>query len=146
MTNSVVSAAPARDAAFHLDVQLDHPIDQVWAALTRKQIIDKYYFVPVNADIAHVGAEIAYGPPGTTMIAGVVRDIAAPRLLVHTFRFDSDPIGTDTVVTYRLVEAGKGVRLEIVHAGYAVDSQGYADIAGGWPIIAERLKATLDRR
>ena len=131
---------------FHLAVDLAHPIEVVWGALTQKSVVDTYYLAPLRSDVGGVGTEISYGPPDAKLIAGTVLTSDAPRLLSHSFRFGGDTASPDTTVTYRLERTAKGTRLEILHAGYPIDSQGYADVAGGWPVIADGLKSVLDSR
>jgi len=48
---------------FTIAVTLDHPIADVWQAITRKKLVDGYYLAPLWADITSIGAEINYGPP-----------------------------------------------------------------------------------
>ena len=136
------SATPA-DAPFVHEIVLARPIATVWTALVRKDIVDKYYLAPLGADIATVGSEVFYGLPSNKMIVGTVLAVEAPTRLVHTFRFASDS-GPDTTVTYALAATGSGTVLRIEHRGYPDPSQGYSDIAMGWPIIAGRLKALLE--
>lgn len=119
------------------------PIGVVWAAITRKELIDKYYFLPIGADITAPGAEIYYGPPSQKLITGTVIAVEAPHSLQHSFRFAEEADKAETMVTYTLAAAGTGTHLRIEHCGYAVDSQGYADISGGWPIIVDGLKAVV---
>ena len=146
MTTRTMLTAEIASPAFRSEVILEHPLDVVWGALTRKALIDRYYLAPIRTDITAAGAEIIYGPPEAKLITGVVSVFEAPRLLVHSFRFDGDTDSPDTTVTYRLTAAGQGTRLELIHAGYEVPSQGYADIEGGWPVILDRLKTLLDAR
>ena len=131
--------------AYVLDVTFDQPIETVWAAITKKELIDKYYFSPVNADVTQVGAEIFYGPAAHKLILGKVLALDAPSLFKHSFRFAEEADTSETTVIYTLSSEAKGTRLHIEHQGYAANSQGYADIEGGWPVIAGGLKAVLEK-
>lgn len=137
-------SAQAQTEAFTREVSLRHPIEAVWAAVTRKELVDKYYFVPLGADISQAGVEIFFGPPNNKAIVGTVVAYEPPRLLRHTFRFVGDDKSPDTTVTYTLTSEPGGTRLHLEHRGYPVDSQGYADISGGWPVLLDGLKAVLD--
>ena len=138
--------APATrpDGMFCLELALNHPIDAVWAAITKKSLVDRYYFAPLGADVGAAGSAIVYGLPASPLIIGRVIAIEAPCRLAHSFRFIEEADTTATVVEYTLVAHNQGTRLRIEHRGYSPNSQGYADIAGGWPIIADRLQALLD--
>jgi uncharacterized protein YndB with AHSA1/START domain len=142
-----LAASPEQDASapYVLEVTLDHSASAVWDAITQKSLIDKYYFVPVSADMSRAGAAFYYGPAGQKLITGVVTAVEPTRLLQHSFRFAEEADTANSVVTYTLTPDGKGTRLRIEHGRYALDSQGYADISGGWPVIVERMKTVLAR-
>jgi uncharacterized protein YndB with AHSA1/START domain len=141
---AIVAGASNPPAAYRLALDLAHPPETVWAALTQKARIDRYYLAPIWSDVGCAGSEMVYGPPGARLIEGAVLEADAPRRLRHTFRFAGADAGPYTTVTYRLEPTATGTRLEIHHAGYPRDSQGHADISGGWPVIAEKLKVYLD--
>ena len=139
-----VDTATAQPKPFVHEIALAHPVATVWAALTHKALVDKYYFAPVGADISQAGTEIYYGLPDGKLITGTILKIQPPALLVHTFRFVGDETSPETTVTYSLAANGIDTTLRVEHRGYPVPSQGYADISGGWPIIFDRLAALLD--
>lgn len=141
---SDATASPSAPEPFVHDVLLDHPPGAVWAAITRKELVDRYYFAPLGEDVVRAGADIYYGLPTNKMIVGSIVACEPPRQLVHTFRFVGDDESPDTVVTYALEPSGAGTRLRVEHRGYATDSQGYADVSMGWPIILDQLKDLLD--
>ena len=138
-------AAEKSQNAFVLDVVLNQPIEKVWNAITKKSLVDKYYFSPINADISTVGADIYYGTASRKLIIGTITALEVPRLLMHSFRFAEEADTTETTVTYALTADGMKTRLHLEHRGYAANSQGYADISLGWPIIIDGLKSVLDR-
>ena len=144
--NSNASAKDGDGNTYVLDVAFEQPVEAVWAAITQKQLIDQYYFSAVNADITQVGAEIFYGAAEHKLITGRVVALEAPRLLKHTFRFAEEADTSETIVTYALAGDGTGPRLHLEHHGYAANLQGYADIAGGWPIIVGGLKGVLEKK
>ena len=140
---TAVLAADAERDTYVIDALFEAPVEAVWQALTKKSLIDRYYFVPIGADITRAGDDIFYGSPADKLIVGHVLAVDGPRLLRHTFRFTEEADTTKTVVTYTLEAVGTGTRLRIEHRGYAANSQGYADIAGGWPIIVNGMKSVL---
>ena len=143
MLQTDAAAKPPSEPFVH-EIVLAQPMATVWEALTRKAIVDTYYFAPLGADISQAGTEIYYGPVDGKMITGTVVKLQPPALLVHTFRFVGDTVSPETTVTYSLAANGSGTTLRVEHRGYPVPSQGYADISGGWPIIFDRLAALLD--
>ena len=132
--------ATASDDVFTMTVTIDRPADAVWRALTRKRHVDRYYLAPLGADITAAGGDLYYGTDDNRMIVGKVVTLNTPRELSHTFRFAGNPDAGDSLVTYRLSESGGKTRLTVEHSGYARDSQHYADISMGWPIILNGLK------
>ena len=143
MLQADADAKPPSEPFVH-EIALAQPVATVWAALTRKALVDKYYFAPLGADISQAGTEIYYGLPNGKMITGTILKFQPPALLVHTFRFAGDMVSPETTVTYSLAANGNGTTLRVEHRGYPIPSQGYADISGGWPIIFDRLAALLD--
>ena len=134
----------ASEAMFMHQVTIKKPIDDVWGALVSKQIVDSYYFVPISGDITEAGQDFSYGVGGQAMITASVLEIEKPTVLRHSFRFAGDG-QPDSVVTYELKPSGDATVVTVKHSGYEEDSQPYADIAGGWPVILGNLKSTLEQ-
>ena len=80
------------------------------------------------------------------MIIGTVVTYQAPLELSHTFRFADSGDATESRVTYRLAAIGDTTRVSVEHRGYPADSQHFADISMGWPIILNGLKTHLEAR
>lgn len=130
---------------YRTEITLNAPLETVWQAITEKALVDRYYLAPLLADVTGLGDAVAYGAPGAPMIDGSVTLWDPPNRLVHGFAFVEDGApGPASEVTYALVPDGEGTRLTLEHRGYAEGTQPHADIAMGWPIILEGLKATLD--
>ena len=140
------SAGQDTGDTFATGIVLEHPIELVWDAISRKAWIDRYYFLPINADVTTVGGALFYGSPDAKLITGVVLAFEPQQLLKHSFRFTGEVDKTETIVTYSLAAAGQGTHLRVEQQGYAAGSQGYADVAGGWPVILDQLKAVLAAR
>lgn len=138
-----VDAGAEQPATYVIETTVAQPIDVVWAAVTKKNIVDRYYFIPLGADIDRAGQDIFFGNSKQKLITGTVTQLTSPTLLRHTFRFTDEADKTETTVTYRLSSEASGTRLRIEQSGYRKDLQGYGDIAGGWPIIVDRMKAVL---
>ena len=131
--------------AYRIERVIDAPPNRVWQALVEKAWVDRYYFVPLGADIEAVGRELTYGTADQTLILGRVLRLEPERVLEHSFRFAHEDPAVRTTVTYRLQHAvAAQTRLELEHRGYPPESQSYADIAGGWPIILDGLKRVVE--
>ena len=124
-------------------MKIEREIGDVWQALITKSIVDSYYFLPVSADVTEAGQEIYYGSEKQQMIFGKVLQLDPPTLYKHSFLFAGET-QTPTTVTYSLASEGAATRLTVTHEGYARDTQSYADIAGGWPVILDNLKEKLE--
>lgn len=129
---------------FHYTIFIARPVLDVWEALTSKTIIDRYYLAPVLALELKTGGRISYGAGDSELIFGIITEIDPPKSLVHSFRFagSSDP---ETTVTYSMEPVGKLMSvLHITHSGFSAAEKTYADISGGWPVIASSLKTLLE--
>lgn len=120
------------------------PSRAVWRALTTKALVDRYYLAPLLKLEPKAGGAIAYGRGGIPIISGEITEIAEPVRLAHTFRFEGidDPASR---VTYDLAAVGEQMcELTITHSALAPDSPTFANIVGGWPVIASSLKTLLE--
>jgi uncharacterized protein YndB with AHSA1/START domain len=71
---------------FHQTVFIGKPAAEVWAALTTKATVERYYMAPLLELELKKGGRIAYGKEAP-MIEGTITELDAPRKLSHTFRF-----------------------------------------------------------
>ena len=129
--------------AYSRTVTIKREAGDVWAALVTKSIVDTYYFAPVSEDLTEVGQQFYYGTKDQQLISGKVMDLQAPIIFKHSFRFASEE-QSKSVVTYSVEPLDSGTRLIVTHEGYEMDTQSYADIAGGWPIILDGMKTKLE--
>jgi uncharacterized protein YndB with AHSA1/START domain len=132
------------DAGFRYAILIGRPAGEVWDALITKSVVDRYYMAPPSTLEPRPGGRISYGSAEADVITGIIVEMDEPRKLVHEFRFveSADP---DSRVTYEIKEVGGAIcLLEITHTGFPIESQAYADIASGWPVIASSLKTLLE--
>ena len=134
----------AADETFEMTVTIDRPVERVWQALIRKEDVDRYYLAPLGANITAVGEPLFYGSQTQQMIVGDVTDFQPNERLSHSFSFAGEDRSAASMVTYRLASHDGQTELRLEHSGYAPDSQSYADISMGWPLILERLKSYLE--
>lgn len=139
---AVLSAQPMKPE-FHYTILIAKPAADVWSALTEKKLIDQYYMVPLHTLELKKGGKVSYGVD-KEMISGMITEFEAPKTLVHTFKFagSEDP---ETRVAYEIKAIGDAMcSLTISHSGFEAENQTFADISGGWPVIASSLKTLLE--
>ena len=134
---------PPMNPSFHYTLFIAKPAQEVWNALTENKTIDQYHLAPLHTLELKEGGRISYGADAE-MITGTILELRPPENLVHTFRFagSEDP---ETRVSYRIEAVGEGMcSLEISHTGFRAEDQSFADVTGGWPVIASSLKTLLE--
>lgn len=143
LAGSALLPAQPMKPEFHYTILIAKPAAKVWSALTEKKTIDQYYMAPLHALELKKGGRISYGGE-TELIIGTITELEAPKSLVHTFKFagSEDP---ETRVAYEIKPIGDAMcSLTISHTGFQAEDQTFADITGGWPVIASSLKTVLE--
>jgi uncharacterized protein YndB with AHSA1/START domain len=141
-----------------LERLLPGPIERVWAYITESdkrakwlcagefdlRVGGKIHLEFDNSRLSSEDTPAKYKDRAKHSSGGVITRLEAPRLLVHTWTWDSG----DTEVTYELTPRGKDVLLVIVHRRVeARDAQ--ASVMGGWDVhtgILEDLLKGLEPR
>jgi len=142
VTSTFLFADPVKPE-FHYTIFIAKPAQDVWDALTEKQIIDRYYMAPLHTLELKKGGMISYGGK-SEIITGKIIEFDAPKKLVHSFHFagSTDP---ESIVTYDIKPVGSSMcSLSITHTGFPSSNQTFADISDGWPVIASSLKTILE--
>jgi len=106
-------------------------------------MIDQFYMAPVHTLELKKGGKISYGSEAE-VITGTISVLEAPKTLVHSFKFagSDDP---ETLVAYEIEAIGELMcSLTISHTGFRAEDQTFANITGGWPVIASSLKTLLE--
>lgn len=140
---SGMMATAMADGSYTRSVTIKRNVDDVWAALVTKSIVDTYYFLPVSADITAADQSIYYGTSDQQLITGKVLELQSPSTFKHSFKFAGEN-QANSIVTYSLKAQDNATKLTVTHEGYEMDTQSYADIAGGWPIILDGMKSKLE--
>ena len=143
LASSPLLIAQPMKPEFHYTIFIAKPAAEVWSAVTEKKKIDQYYMAPVHTLELKKGGKISYGGE-VEMITGTITELDAPKTLVHTFKFagSDDP---ETSVTYKIESVGDAMcSLTISHTGFQAEDQTFANITGGWPVIASSLKTVLE--
>ena len=134
--------------SFELD--LDHPPEKVWRALTDPRLLAEW-LLPVVDDLG-LGLELERGAAFTLQAPpqpgwdGAVHcrflEIEAQRKLRYTWVVGD----MDTVVTFTIVPTASGTRLSIVHSGFKPDQKhNFAGARYGWNMMSEKLVDLLAR-
>lgn len=140
--SNLSSALPVQPE-FHYTIFIAKPAESVWSALTEKKTIDGYYMVPVHTLELEEGGRISYGVEAE-VISGTISKLEPPKKLAHTFRFSGSD-EPETMVTYEITPVGDSMcSLTISHTGFQMNDQTFADVTGGWPVIASSLKTLLE--
>jgi len=140
---SAITSAEHMKPEFHYTIFIAKPAKDVWGALTGKKTIDQYYMAPVHTLELNKGGRISYGGD-TELISGTITEIKAPETLAHTFKFAGSE-DRETRVEYRIKPIGDAMcSLTITHTGFQAQNKTFADISGGWPVIASSLKTLLE--
>jgi uncharacterized protein YndB with AHSA1/START domain len=143
LASSPSLTAQAMKPEFHYTILIARPAAEVWSALTEKKTIDQYYMAPVHTLELRKGGRISYGGEAE-VISGTITEMEAPKVLAHTFQFVGSE-NPETRVSYGIKPIGDSMcSLEISHTGFGAENQTYADIRGGWPVIASALKTLLE--
>jgi uncharacterized protein YndB with AHSA1/START domain len=141
-SSALVIAQPMKPE-FHYTIFIAKPANDIWSALTEKKMIDQYYMAPIHTLELKKGGKISYGGDDE-IIVGHITELDAPKTLAHTFKFagSDDP---ETRVSYEITPIGDAMcSLKISHTGFQAEDQTFADITGGWPVIASALKTLLE--
>lgn len=141
---SIARAQNGPTRAFQQTLFIARPAEEVWAALTQKALVDRYYLAPLGPMRLTLGGEIFYGDAENKVITGRVLELERPRRFAHSFRFAHDTGASETVVRYAIEDMGRMSALHLSHEGFAAESQGYRDVAGGWPVVLSGLKTLLE--
>ena len=128
---------------FEYTIYIAKSAKEVWNSITQKDVIDRYYMAPVHTLDPREGGRISYGGD-SEMIFGKITEIREPSVLAHSFRFAGSE-GEATAVKYEITAIGESMcALMISHSGFEKKDQDFADITGGWPVIASSLKTLLE--
>lgn len=141
-SSALLSAQPTKPE-FHYIIFIAKSAKDVWSALTEKKAIDQYYMAPVRTLELKKGGRISYG--GTAeLITGTITELEESKSLVHTFKFSGSD-APETRVAYKIEPIGDSMcSLTISHTGFKAEDQTFADVTGGWPVIASSLKTLLE--
>ncbi|MCX8571252.1 SRPBCC family protein [Aminobacter sp. MET-1] len=125
-------------ATIVLDEFIDQPPVRVWAALTRPELIARWWAPGnVSAEPGH-RFTLDMGKWGQQPCEVVASD--PERMISYTF-------SKWMTITWRIQAEGEGTRLTLEHSGFDLDTplgrQAYDGMGAGWPAILKRISGAL---
>ena len=138
--------APSQREAIAFQVDLRHPPEKVWRALTEPELL-KEWLLPVIGFKLEPGAEFTLQAPqaypgwdGTVDCR--MLDIEEHRKLSYAWTVPF----LDTVVTFTLAPTEAGTRLSIVQSGFKPEQkQEFGGARYGWKMMGGKLIDLLER-
>lgn len=118
-------------------IDIDAPVNKVWEALTRPELIAEW-FGDTAQFAAEEGGAGAFGWAGHGIFRVIVEHVEEPKTLVYRWarERDVDPVpGNSTVVRFDLEPTARGTRLTLVETGFEEldDPRGHHDgNSEGW--------------
>jgi uncharacterized protein YndB with AHSA1/START domain len=128
------------------EVRVEHvyrqPPAAVWRALTDPALHAKWWAPGDIRPVVGHRFELDMGAWGKQPCE--VLAVEPERLLSYRFATGS----LDTIITWRLTPEGAGTRLELVHAGFDLDSplgrQALEGMGRGWPGVMKNMEKVLE--
>ena len=143
--NVIDKTAPSQTKAIAFDIELPHPPEKVWRALTEPELLAEWLLpvidLKLEPDAAFTFKTQAYpGWDGTVNCRFV--EIETYRKLTYTWTVPF----LETVVTFTLTPTASGTRLSLVQSGF--NEQQAREFGGaryGWKMMGEKLFQLLGK-
>jgi uncharacterized protein YndB with AHSA1/START domain len=126
-------------------VEINAPIAEVWAEITKLRQIQKPMFNTVLETDFKPGSRMIYRSEDgkRVFILGEIKEFVPPTRFVHTFRF-TNLRESPTLVEWRLQQIGALTRVTVTHSKF-VDQQKTADaVRTSWVGILANIKAVVE--
>jgi uncharacterized protein YndB with AHSA1/START domain len=137
--------APAQGDTIAFQLDLDHPPEKVWRALTDPTLLTEWLLPSVGFALTPGAPFKLTAPPqpgwdGTVNCRFVA--IEPHRTLSYTWRVGD----IDTVVTFTLAPTPSGTRLTVVQSGFKPEQKrNFGGARYGWRLMSGRLVELLER-
>jgi uncharacterized protein YndB with AHSA1/START domain len=137
--------APAQTGSLSFELDLAHPPEKVWRALTDPALLAEW-LLPVVGLALEPGAAFRFETQPYPGWDGVVScrmlEVEPHRKLSYAWTVPS----LDTVVTFTLTPTASGTRLSLVQSGFQPDQkQAWGGARYGWNMMGGKLVALLER-
>ena len=141
----VDTTAPAQSESLAFRLELPHPPEKVWRALTDPGLLSEWLLPVVGLELEPGSSFTLQAPPQADW-DGVVRcrllEIEPGRKLRYAWVVGD----LDTVVTFTLAPMETGTRLTIVQSGFTPEQKrNFGGARYGWRMMGERLFELLER-
>ncbi len=139
------TTAPAQIETISFELDLRHPPEKVWRALTDPVLLAEWLLPVVDLEL-EPGAAFTFNAQPQPGWDGIVNcrflEIEAHRKLSWTWVVGD----IDTVVTFTLAPTASGTRLSLVQSGFKPDQkQNVGGARYGWKMMGGRLVDLLSR-
>ena len=136
---------PSQKEAISFDIDLAHPPEKVWRALTDPTLLAEW-LLPVIGFKLETGAEFTFKTQAYPGWDGTVNcklvEIEPQRKLRYTWTVPF----LDTVVTFTLTPTPTGTRLNLVQSGFKPEQkQEFGGARYGWKMMGGKLVELLGR-
>jgi uncharacterized protein YndB with AHSA1/START domain len=133
-------------------VEISAPPERVFRALASEEI-SKWWGSAETYRVTRWTGEVKVG--GAWKSEGVGRDgkpfavrgefleVDPPKRLVHTWKYDWDPKGSTTTITYKLEAIAGGTRVIVKHEGFSDAREACLDHGDGWERVLTWLSGHL---
>lgn len=121
--------------------------EKLWHALTDKDFTEKYWFCCSLDSDWKVGSPMHMTRDGKMMNECVILASDPPRKLSYSWQtvFDEEmKKEKPSRVIYEIEPAYDGVKLTVIHEGFAEGSKTLPSISTGWPLVLSSLKSILE--
>jgi uncharacterized protein YndB with AHSA1/START domain len=141
-----VTDVTAKDqtAAIAFEIELAHPPEKVWRALTDPALLSQWLLPAIGFDLdpgTLFRFETQPQPGWDGVVHCQVLDAEPPRMLRYKWTVPF----LDTEVTFRLEPTTSGTRLSLVQSGFKPDQkQNFGGARYGWRMMGSRLIELLD--
>ncbi|MEM7247134.1 MAG: SRPBCC domain-containing protein [Acidobacteriota bacterium] len=127
-----------------LSIEIAASVEDVWAEITKTGRIQRAMYNTVLESDLKPGAKLRYYSPDKkrVFIVGEVKEVEAPRRLVHTYMMTMKP-EAPTLVTWELEEIDSGCRITLTHSDWTTQTN-HEKVAKGWGEIFGMLKSELE--
>jgi len=144
MTTADTPATPRGDSVA-LDLELRHPPEKVWRALTDPELMAEWLMPVIGFELAP-GAEFVLRTQPQPGWDGTVSCRVLEIEPLRTLRYTWTVPFLDTVVTFTLAPTEAGTRLTIVQTGFQpTQKREHGGARYGWTMMTGRLTDLLER-
>ena len=138
------AATQSESISFELD--LHHPPDKVWRALTDPALLAQWLLPVVEMKLTPGATFTLQAPPQPGWDGSVhcrMKDVQAQRRISYTWAVGD----LDTLVTFELTATASGTRLSIVQTGFKEhQKKNFGGARYGWRLMGGRLVDLLSTR